>query len=225
MRSRLFLLSAAAAGLMIALAARKESAIHPGFLSGEDFAGQDSGLIGSLLNSLGAFGVVRTSAMRGLKPALLDNRNVRAMLAVIRRGEGTADSDGYRRMFGGALFTGFADHPRKSHCFTLKNGSRLCSTAAGAYQFLARSWDETKNIMGLPDFSPVSQDMAAVGRIAARGALDDVLMGRFEAALKKLAYEWASLPGSPYGQPVISLAAARQTYLASGGFIPGTVVT
>jgi muramidase (phage lysozyme) len=154
--------------------------------------------------------------MAALDPALLKHRNVAAFLRVIRTGEGTADAGGYSRLFGGAPFAGFADHPRVKVCKTY-SGRQLCSTAAGAYQFLATTWDETARIMRLRDFSPASQDLAALGRIAARGALDDVLAGRFEAALKRVAYEWASMPGSPYGQPVITLARAGSVYQSNGG--------
>ena len=114
----------------------------------------------------------------------------------------------------------YADHPRIT-----VNKSGYSSSAAGAYQFIISSWDETKTIMGLKDFSPANQDLAAVGRIMARGALDDVKAGRFEAALKKCAREWASLPGSPYGQPVISLETARSVYLSyNGGIQSGGVI-
>ena len=73
--------------------------------------------------------------------------------------------------------------------------------------------------MGLRDFSPASQDLFAVGRIAARGALDDVLAGRFEKAIKKVANEWASMPFSPYGQPTISLSKAEGIYTDNGGYV------
>lgn len=156
--------------------------------------------------------VLKVSAMRGVVPADLNNKNVQAFLKVIRSGEGTSDANGYRRIFGGQLFNNYADHPR----ITVKK-SGYNSSAAGAYQFIISTWDETKAMMGLKDFSPASQDLAALGRIAARGALDDVRAGRFELAIKKCAREWASLPGSPYGQPVISMDKARQVYLAAGG--------
>lgn len=157
-------------------------------------------------------GILKVSAMSRVNPLDLNHPNVRALLAVIRRGEGTTDANGYRRIFGGQLFDSYTDHPRIT---VRKNG--YTSTAAGAYQFIVSSWDETKRIMGLPDFSPRSQDLAALGRIVARGALDDVKAGRFDAAVRKIAREWASLPGSPYGQPTISWETARAVFASAGG--------
>lgn len=158
-------------------------------------------------------GFMKVSNMSRVNPFDLNNSNVQALLRVIRTGEGTTGENGYRTLFGGGLFNnGFADHPR----ITVK-ASGYTSTAAGAYQFIQSSWDETKRVMGLPDFSPRSQDLAALGRIAARGALEDAKAGNFEAAIKKIAREWASLPGSPYGQPVISWERARAIYASAGG--------
>ena len=157
-------------------------------------------------------GFMKVSAMSNVPRSALDNANVKAFLRVIRSGEGTADQGGYNRLFGGGTFSSFADHPRQ-----IIKKSGYASSAAGAYQFITSSWDETKRVMGLVDFSPTSQDFAAIGRIAARGALDDVIAGRFDTALGKVAREWASMPGSPYGQPVISLATARNVYASNGG--------
>jgi len=157
-------------------------------------------------------GFMKLSDMAKVTAAHVANRNVRAFLAVIRRGEGTADAGGYTRLFGGEQFTSLADHPRR-----LVSKSGYKSTAAGAYQFLESTWDETRRVMGLTDFSQASQDRGAVGRIAFRGALADVLAGRFEDAVRKCAKEWASLPFSPYGQPTISLATAQTVYTNGGG--------
>lgn len=157
---------------------------------------------------------MKVSAMKTVTSADVNNKNVQAFLKVIRQGEGTSDANGYRRIFGGQLFTSYADHPR----ITVKK-SGYTSSAAGAYQFIISSWDETKRTMGLRDFTPATQDLAAVGRIAARGALDDVKAGRFDIAVRKCAREWASLPYSPYGQPTLTIQKATNTYLASGGTI------
>lgn len=168
---------------------------------------------GALWDSIeGGLGFMNIGAMAGIDPAVLNSANLRAFLRVIRAGEGTTDDAGYRRLYGGQLFSGYADHPRIK-----VTAGKYTSTAAGAYQFLSSTWDETRRVMGLTDFSPASQDMAAVGRIAARGALADVLAGRLGSALRKCAWEWASLPGSPYGQPVISWEKAAAVYASAGG--------
>jgi muramidase (phage lysozyme) len=148
----------------------------------------------------------------------LADPQVLAFLALIRTGEGTTGVNGYRTMFGGGLFTSFADHPR-----TKVTRSGYTSSAAGAYQFLPVTWDEMAAKYDLPDFGPASQDVAAVGLIKRRGALADVLAGRFRAAIAKCNKEWASLPGSPYGQPTLTYTRAQNVLLANGANIVGTV--
>lgn len=143
----------------------------------------------------------------------VNNPNVQAFLRVIRFAEGTAGPNGYRTMFTGKLFdNGFADHPRVNNC-----AGTLCSTAAGAYQFLAKTWDEVAFRLQLPDFSPESQDIAAVELIRRRGALNDVIAGNFESAIQKVNKEWASMPGSPYGQPTKTIAELKSVYQNNGG--------
>lgn len=137
--------------------------------------------------------------------------NVQAFLKLIRTGEGTTDMAGYSRLFGGAQFVSFVDHPRVAVPF-----GNTHSTAAGAYQILAGTWDEIAAQYGLQDFSPANQDIAAVALIKRRGALGDVLAGRFATAIAKCNREWASLPGSPYGQPTLTLARAGDILVAQG---------
>jgi muramidase (phage lysozyme) len=152
--------------------------------------------------------------------SLLDDPNVKAFLHTIRVGEGTADPMGYRRHFGGSHFDTYADHPRR--IITAGLGSnRYDSSAAGAYQFLSKTWTECATALGLADFSPRNQDAAALFLIDRRRALDDVIAGRFEDAVKKCAREWASLPGSPYGQPTKTMYEALTTYTAAGGLLAG----
>lgn len=131
---------------------------------------------------------------------LLGNANVRAFLALIKFTEGA----GYRTLFGGEQFSSFADHPRQAITRNL-GGKPITSTAAGAYQFLSRTWDECASACALPDFSPRSQDIGALFLIERRRALNAVLEGDWGTALARCSKEWASLPGSPYGQPVKSL--------------------
>jgi muramidase (phage lysozyme) len=145
------------------------------------------------------------------------NHNLRAFLAVIRACEGTVGDEGYRALFGwrpgnGKVFDSFADHPRKR----IPYGDTY-TTAAGAYQMLASTYDDAKAHTGVTDFSPESQDRCAVYLIQRRGALDDVNAGRLRAAISKTNREWASLPGSPYGQPVRTLDFCERTFATHGG--------
>lgn len=183
----------------------------------QDIGGQAVGAVRNAVDWVG--GDLRLSRMKDVRADMLANGNVQAMLRVIRTGEGTADAGGYRRLVGGGEFASFADHPRTVKSGTFANGKTWRSSAAGAYQFIVSTWDETARLMGLTDFSPGSQDLAALGRIAARGALDDVMSGRFDVAIGKLAREWASLPGSPYGQPTISMQRARNVFADAGGVV------
>lgn len=146
--------------------------------------------------------------------AALANANVKAFLRVIRAGESSQDDDAYRMIVGGELIESFEDHPRK---LVWIESLKLSSTAAGAYQFLSRTWNGCAKALGLHDFLPASQNLAAVYLISGRGALADVLAGRIDAAIKKCALEWASLPGSPYGQPTRTMAQALATYAEWGG--------
>lgn len=136
---------------------------------------------------------------------------VAAFLHVLRLCEGTAGENGYRTHFGGELFESFSSHPARAVTRRL-GGQQLTSTAAGAYQFLLRTWNGLRDQYGFPDFSPPWQDAGAVALIVERRALQDLLDGRLEEAVSKCATIWASLPGSPYGQPVKTLEFVRLAY-------------
>ena len=156
-------------------------------------------------------------------PYLLPNvsvneaQNLRAFLDMIAFAEGTAGENGYYVMFGGGLMTSLADHPRRLFTFTNLAGQQLRTTAAGRYQFLARTWDTLKARLGLPDFGPASQDAAAIELIRERGALPDVYAGRLTTAITKVATIWASLPGAGYNQPERKLTSLATAYQAAGG--------
>jgi hypothetical protein len=89
---------------------------------------------------------------------------------------------------------------------------RYSSAAAGAYQFMPGTWAEVQKSLGLPDFSPKSQDIGMLKKVRDRlmplGGLAAItkagqLTPEIQAAL---APEWASFPTasgkSYYGQPV-----------------------
>lgn len=148
----------------------------------------------------------------------LENSNVRGLLAAIRWAEGTAGPDGYRTLFGGGLFDDFSDHPRRVVAAML-GGKLLKSSAAGAYQILRGTWDGLHAPLALPDFSPRSQDIAAVELIRRRGALQYAMDGRFALAVDLIRKEWASMPGAGYGQPEKKLAALVGVYRQAGGAV------
>jgi len=138
-------------------------------------------------------------AVANLLP-VLDNPNVRSFLDMISAAEGTTQH-GYNTLFGGGKVESLADHPRQLFDFTETTGRPNKTTAAGRYQFLSNTWDEQSKKLGLPDFGPKSQDLAAMNLLQERGILPDVLQGNWESAVKKSGPIWASLPSSPYPQP------------------------
>lgn len=142
------------------------------------------------------------------------NQNLQAFLHLIRTGEGTLGTDGYRTLYGGGLFDSFDDHPRKK-----VTAGKWTSSAAGAYQILQKTWDGLvkANPWTLTDFTPMKQDQAAVILIRRRGAYDDVVAGRYQTAIIKCNKEWASLPLSPYGQPTLKMDRALEIIKQAGG--------
>lgn len=143
----------------------------------------------------------KVDALAGAQGAISKAR--KAFLDLIAWAEG-AD---YDVMFTGKKFAGFADHPRQ-----IQRGGGWSSDAAGRYQFLSTTWDEAKKALSLPDFSPSSQDQAALWLIARRGALSAVDAGHLRTALEKCSWEWASLPPGRYGQPQKSFGDLQRKY-------------
>ena len=140
--------------------------------------------------------------------------NVAAFLRALRLGEGTKDDAGYRRIVGGGMADSLADHPRQM-VWLPRYG--VNSSAAGAYQFLGKTWDGLVRQYGFPSFEPQWQDAGAVGLIIGRKALDAVRRGDIRAAIALCRDEWASLPGSPYGQRTEAMDAVLLEYKRWGG--------
>lgn len=139
-------------------------------------------------------------------------KNVRAFLDTLAYAEGTRES--YNYIFTFATFQSYSDHPRVRKC-----SGRLCSTAAGRYQYLSTTWDGLAGSMGLADFTPPSQDKAVVELIRRNGAYTSVANSanydNFVRAVNRLNRTWASLPGSPYGQPTHSMSNLWKYYKAA----------
>jgi len=142
--------------------------------------------------------------------------NQKAFLTMLAHSEGTFGhgDNGYNMIVNpGGFFTSYADHPRK----LVKVNDTIFSTAAGRYQVLSRYFDAYKKLLNLPDFSPDSQDAIALQQIKERQALDDIESGDIQAAINKCCNIWASLPGSPYGQPTNKAKTLIDAYVAAGG--------
>ena len=136
----------------------------------------------------------------------------------------------YSIFYGGSKFSNFADHPvltgekkgvpLPDHFCTAAGLKPGCvSTAAGAYQLIKGTWTRLKAKLNLPDFSPLSQDQAAVGLLEEIGAVDLIYAGDIEGAIHKASKIWASLPGSTAQQNPKALAYALNRFddgLAAG---------
>ena len=130
--------------------------------------------------------------------------NVLRFLDLIAFSEGTspikASDDGYNVLYGGGLFQGYADHPRRKLTFRI-NSKPVTSTAAGRYQLLERYWDAYRVSLRLVGgFAPENQDRIALQQIRERRALDDINAGRIQQAIAKCSNIWASFPGNTYDQ-------------------------
>lgn len=174
-------------------------------------------------------------------PAPLDvSANVAAFLALIRTTEGTerapnpyavtyaykvtANTDpGSRHPADPALgvYRWRGERLPDSYCIAAGIAPPCVSTAAGAYQFIWPTWN---NLSGGSDFSPSSQDAAAIELLAQLGALAAIERGDFVGALQRASQMagWASLPYSPSGQPRVTVQQAVDIFLAAGGDVSST---
>ncbi|MFB9057525.1 glycoside hydrolase family 104 protein, partial [Mariniflexile ostreae] len=152
---------------------------------------------------------------------------VRAYMRMLRIGEDTEGEIGYTRLFGGKDFTksphnkDMSDHPQiKVYWYTKKDGTKVYSSAAGAYQVMGYTWGDNnmkiqRKVYGIKDFKPESQDLFCIilFKHARKGMLKLILEGKIEEATEKYgSYEWASLPPGRYGQPNKTMKEALALY-------------
>lgn len=175
---------------------------------------------------------------------------VRAYMRMLRVGEGTGEiiksqklnkttkkyeiiyiphdfEEGYTKLFGGENFTkpphskSFSSHPNiKVLWYTKKNGEKVYSSAAGAYQVMGYTWND-KNMINqrktynIKDFSPEGQDKFCIVLFKHKreGMLNLIIKGDIRGATEKYgSYEWASLPPGQYGQPIETMEKALELY-------------
>jgi muramidase (phage lysozyme) len=133
-------------------------------------------------------------------------------------------NNGYDRIVNGvhgaSIFTDYSQHPfmdGRPPVLVVGPGQRfpngLRSDAAGRYQFMKTTWDHLQVQLRLPDFSPLSQDLAAIELMKQRGSYQHLIDGsislalaahiepsELETAVEDAANIWASFPGNSYGQ-------------------------
>jgi muramidase (phage lysozyme) len=110
------------------------------------------------------------------------------------------------------LFGSYTAHPNILN-------PQLNSTAAGRYQELYHNYVAYKQLLNLPDFSPLSQDLIAIQQIRERKALSLILAGQITAAIYACSNLWASLPGNNYGQRQNQISMLVSAYKAAGGTV------
>ena len=116
---------------------------------------------------------------------------------------------GYNTMFGGGTFDG-VEHPDR-----VVSAGGYDSAAAGAYQFMPKTWRMITKKYNIPSqMTPENQDRAALGLMLDRGM--NPKQGWSDEAAFKLAPEWASFPTrsgrSYYDQPVKKLDKMKKLY-------------
>jgi muramidase (phage lysozyme) len=137
--------------------------------------------------------------------------NVAAFLYAIRYAE-NGDPNLYNQFYGGSFFHDYSNHPvltgekqgvplSDAMCANAGLGPGCVSTAAGAYQINVPTWNDL-NTWGdpLPNFSPASQDEAAIRLLKHDGAYDALIAGDLTQAMAIASGRWASLPYSSAGQ-------------------------
>lgn len=157
----------------------------------------------------------------------LQNASIQAFMRTIRKSEGTDAPDGYNYLFGSTpsndlRFTDMMHHPNIRRPF-----GETYSDAAGAYQIMyATEQGLIKQLVsyGMAEqdaemFDPVTQDLKCVLLFSNHDCCQKIMDGNFEFGINAFNKTWASLPGSPYGQPVHTLADVTKWYHDAGGQI------
>lgn len=112
-------------------------------------------------------------------------------------------------------FSSFADHPYAG-LKTTQGGY-----AAGRPQFIPSTWAGLVRQYAFLDFSPPNQDAGFVALLIGRGALDDIIAGRFEQAVIKCRPEWTSLPGASESRGSWTMEKAKAFFILCGGAVAG----
>lgn len=213
------------AGGVLLLGARSGGPIDDGTDGGSPFSNWNLDALMDNVNSLFNRASDAVASPAANVPADRTAVNLAAWQAVVKAAEGGdyATCFGYKH-----TISNFADHPAVTGewtgerlsddmCANAGYGPGCVSTAAGAYQIKKGTWIATRDALGLPDFSPASQDAAMLELTRQRGALEAVKAGDLATAVYRCRNEWASLPGNYAKQGQRSLEQLQAWFAQAGG--------
>lgn len=216
------------AALFGAVLAARLAADRAAAASADDAQGDGS----TVLDYANPWGYIERQLDQRNTEEAMQSPNVAAFLSMIAFAEGTnRAADPYRVCYSYRhTIRDLSDHPAvtgewrgeplpPAMCEAAGLSPGCVSTAAGRYQLIRPTWLRCKRALSLPDFSPASQDAAAVYLIRARGALEAVEAGRVADAVQLCRREWASLPGAGWGQPERRLTALLEAFEVAGGVV------
>lgn len=106
----------------------------------------------------------------------------KAFLDMVSSTEGTR-RHGYNTVFGGGRTNDLSSFPGTGR-----------NTASGRYQITADTFSDARDALGLDDFSPHSQDLAAAWLLHGKAILPYLKIGDFAGALDPASRVWSSLP-------------------------------
>lgn len=145
--------------------------------------------------------------------------------AALLRGISSAEGAGYDSLYGGGTFSGYGEFPQWAG---RKGPTGLPTHAAGRYQFEPGTWARAAKALGLKDFSPESQDKAALwlAQQTYKGNLLTDLASNNPKAIAHitavLSSQWAGLKTHPnalaanLGAPAAARASAAGSLQYSG---------
>jgi lysozyme len=185
----------------------------------------DQALIAAAADALNNATAAADQAASDATAGVDQNGQLAALLATIRQYE---SKNNYLILYGSTANTyGLSDHPYflgwpgvilpPNYCIAAKQPIGCKTTAAGAYQFISTTWRASQNPGS--DFSPASQDAAAVNLLTKIGAVAALQAGDVQGAFKAASTQWASMPYSTSGQPKANLTAVLDTFTAAGGIV------
>jgi len=121
---------------------------------------------------------------RAQSELLLANPKVQGLLSVIADRESRGR---YNVINGEVFFSDYSKHPNR-------HAPGSTSTAAGAFQFNHETWVEVASPLGLNDFTPASQRLAAAYKLKHAGAVAKLEKNDVADAIFDAAKVWDSLP-------------------------------